>query len=121
MKFKAQKRKNFMNINGNKMVIYEVNIVVAADVFLKYKDWLKSHIRKMLAFPGFLRAQTLQEEKENDDLNKYLTVQYELQSLEFLNDYMENHAEKLRQEGLAAFPGKFTITRRIFQVLNVCR
>ena len=109
-----------MTINGNKMVIYEVNIIVAADVFPQYKDWLKSHIRKMLAFPGFLRAQTLQEEKEHDALNKYLTVQYEVQSLEFLNDYTENHAEKLRQEGLAAFPEKFTITRRIFQVLNVC-
>ncbi len=103
------------------MVIYEVNIIVAVDVFPQYTDWLKLHIRKMLAFPGFLRAQTMLEEKENDALNRHLTVQYEVQSLEFLNDYMENHAEKLRQEGLATFPGKFTITRRIFQILNVCR
>lgn len=102
------------------MVIYEVNIIVAADAFLKYKDWLKSHIRKMLAFPCFLRAQTLQEEKENDSLHKYITVQYEVKSLELLNDYMENHAEILRQEGLAAFPQKFTITRRIFRILNIC-
>lgn len=102
------------------MVIYEINLDIDVDIFAEYMLWLKEHIQKMLKFPGFVKALTLQEERADQE-RKYITVQYSVESLEILNDYMAKHANRLRQEGLDRFANKFKISRKILVPLAKAR
>ena len=61
----------------------------------------------MLKFPGFARAEILEEESEN------LSVRYYLTSRQDLEDYLQNHAEKMGGEGVLKFKDKFSAKRRI--------
>lgn len=99
------------------MIIYEINLVVEQDIFSEYMLWLAEHIQKILKFPGFSRALTLQE-KNSEQEHQHIRVQYSVETQDFLNDYLTNHANRLRQEGLEKFANKFTISRKIFQTLG---
>jgi hypothetical protein len=105
------------------MVIYEVNFQIAADIFDDYLRWLIIHVKKMLEFPGFIEAKYLKE-YSIDEINPlqinfiHLTVQYFIDNKEHLRSYLQNDAPRMREEGLQLFPGKFTATRRIFEILE---
>ena len=105
------------------MVIYEVNLQVAADIFDEYLRWMIIHVQKMLTFPGFIEAKYLKEyavEEVNPlQLNFiHLTIQYFIDTKEHLSHYLQHEASRMREEGLQLFPGKFTATRRVFEILE---
>lgn len=103
------------------MVIYEVNLSIDNEIFKDYKAWLDAHILEMLKFPGFLNATVLNELREGAELDnqKHLTVQYQLQSEEDLQSYFNEHAAKMRGDGVNRFKGRFSATRRTFEVESV--
>lgn len=43
------------------MVIYEVNLSIDEEIYEQFKSWLKSHVKEMLQFPGFIKAQILRK------------------------------------------------------------
>lgn len=98
------------------MVLYEVNLKIASDVFEEYMSWLKVHVKEMLSFDGFESAKYLTNSEQNDPGFVKVTMQYFVDSLDDLNDYLENHSQKMRSEGTAKFPNKFSASRRIFNV-----
>lgn len=99
------------------MVLYEVNLSVNHEIYQDYKHWLNEHIQQMLKFPGFVKATVLRQTIDNDtDSQKKLTIQYQLESTEHLQEYFKRHAQKMRAEGVIRFEGKFTATRRIFEI-----
>ncbi len=97
------------------MVIYEVNLSIDQDIYKDYKHWLDAHIQEMLTFPGFFNATVMhQSMKDDSDRQKHLTVQYQLESAEDLQNYFSEHAPKMRGDGMKRFAGRFSATRRTF-------
>jgi len=105
------------------MLIYEVNLTVDDDVAAAYAGWLSEHIQKVMTIKGFSGAQWFfrvpgEEGLENSD-KKHWTVHYMVESQEDLDNYLANHAPKIRQEATDLFGGKFTIERRVLHLLSV--
>ena len=98
-------------------VIYEVNLSVSAHVLEEYVPWLEQHVEEMLSIDGFESAQLLKvcEPPEADDRVGF-TVQYQLEDRCAMEDYLLNHADRMRQTGVDEFGQYVTATRRIFVV-----
>ena len=96
------------------MVIYEVNVAVDPGVADAYAAWLAPHIGEVLAVPGFVSADWWAVEADGDDRPRVRwCVQYRVESRGALQAYFDEHAERLRGDGLARFGGRFQATRRI--------
>eukprot|EP00299_Pterocystis_sp_00344_P007540 c248_g1_i1.p1 GENE.c248_g1_i1~~c248_g1_i1.p1 ORF type:complete len:349 (+),score=95.06 c248_g1_i1:42-1049(+) len=97
-------------------VVYEVNVDVDEDIADQFQTWLHHHIKEMIAIPGFTGAFCAEVEKTDaNEKKRKWTIQYRLVSRQALEDYFTNHAARMRADGLARFPGKFTAIRRIYQ------
>ncbi len=93
------------------MVIYEVNIEVDGAAAEEMAVWMKTHVREMLEFDGFEGATWYFLDPEAG--RQRWSIHYQVDSWKHLNDYFENHAEAMRQDGLNRFGGKFSANRRI--------
>ncbi len=98
-------------------VVYEVNIEVDNAAAGEYRRWLDEHIDEILALPGFIDARI------HDVLDPpaaagrvALCVHYLLHDEAALDDYLREHAPRLRAEGQAKFGGRFHATRRILRL-----
>ncbi|MFO8840745.1 DUF4286 family protein [Legionella pneumophila serogroup 1] len=100
------------------MVVYEVNLSIDNDIYKEYKGWLDEHIQEMLKFPGFVNATVMHQSLDSNrsDNQTHITVQYQIESVEDLQNYFEEHAPKMRGDGVNRFNGRFTATRRTFEV-----
>jgi DNA-directed RNA polymerase subunit L len=98
------------------MVVYEVNLKILASVFDDYVNWLSHHVRDMLKLDGFQRAKYLSEHPSREDDSIKLTVQYEVDTIANLQNYLDNHSKHMRDDGINKFPDQFSATRRIFEV-----
>ncbi|MGI9276519.1 MAG: DUF4286 family protein [Endozoicomonas sp.] len=99
------------------MIVYEVNCLVNQSIFEKFKEWLPSHIKLLLAIEGFISAETYQI-LEDDQLSRKnntlgISIRYYLKDEKTLSNYIKNHAEKLRKEGKDQFGSQFTAYRRV--------
>lgn len=92
-------------------VLYKVNLIVSNEVIDQYLIWLENHIKEMLQFNGFQDASFEIVSKDNE-MTTILAV-YKVASRKDLEDYFENHAERMRGDGLKHFGGKFTASREI--------
>ena len=103
------------------MVIYEVNLSIDNEIYQDYKIWLDEHILEMLKFDGFLNATVMRQSVNADesDAQTHLTVQYQVERAEDLQTYFTEHALKMRGDGVKRFEGRFTATRRTFEVESV--
>lgn len=102
------------------VVIYEVNLTIEASVAGEYRHWLKNHIQEILRLDGFLSADwfdvgALREEPANA---KHWTIQYRLKDQISLDNYFNNHAPRLRQDGLDRFGSKFQASRRVMTLVE---
>lgn len=97
-------------------VIYEVNLDIDAGVEGDYRAWLRQHIAEILALPGFTGARQFDvREPQAADGRVLLCVQYTLVDEAALQDYLRDHAPRLRADGMARFGGRFVATRRVLQ------
>lgn len=99
-----------------KRVIYEVNIEVDAAAHDDYRAWLHEHIAEILALPGFAGAKLFDVLEPPPSAGRVgLCVQYALKSREALDDYLRDHAPRLRADGMSRFGGRFQATRRVLR------
>lgn len=98
------------------MIMYEVNLKIAAEIYDSYRLWLRPHLQEMLQFEGFTSAKVLEQLNEDDGTFRLITVQYTITSMDDLNAYLDNHATIIREDALRQFPGGFTANRRVFIV-----
>lgn len=95
-------------------IVYEVNIEVDASAHDDYRIWLRDHIADILALPGFTGAKMFEVLDPLPSAGRIgLCVQYALKERAYLDDYLRDHASRLRAEGLARFGDRFLATRRI--------
>lgn len=96
-------------------IIYEVNLKVAQTIALEYLSWLHDHVREMLQLVGFLEGVIYEEVLDNQECR--LVVHYKMASEEALQQYFEQDAPRMRQQALARFGDKVSISRRILRPL----
>lgn len=99
------------------MIIYEVNLLIDSEIEQTYRVWLDAHVREILALPGFIDAEIL-EEKTSEAGKIALSVRYRLSSQADLDSYLADHAPRLRAEGQNKFGGRFSASRRILRSIN---
>lgn len=98
-------------------VIYEVNLDVDADIETDYRIWLRDHVAQILTLPGFIDACVFDVVDPQPATGRIaLCVHYRLTSDAALHAYFEQHAPRLRADGLTRFGGKFTASRRVLRV-----
>lgn len=99
------------------MVIYEVNITVDNSIFQKYLAWLKQHLIEMLEIDGFCDVRTYIVESNNDIKNntrtKQIVVNYKVESLQKLQNYLDHVAARMRSSTKDLFGDHISITRRV--------
>ena len=101
------------------MIVYEVNCLVDTKIKEAFMEWLPSHIRELLAIDGFISAETYLIQ-EDDQLSARkdsfgLSVRYYLKNQNALNNYLDNHAARLRQDGKNRFAEQFSAYRRVLK------
>lgn len=97
-------------------VIYEVNIEVDGAVHDDYRRWLRDHVAEILALPGFKGAKVFEVLEPPPSAGRVgLCVQYTLQDRAALDDYLRDHAPRLRADGVARFGDRFQASRRVLR------
>jgi len=95
-------------------IIYEVTLHVDADIEHEYDTWLEGHIREMHELPGFVGSEKFSIEPEEDSPAQVgRVIHYRLENREAFDDYLRDHADRMRDEGIKRFAGRFTASRRI--------
>ena len=97
----------------NMSVAYEVNLFVERGIEADYRAWLEKHIAEILALPGFLDAKSFDVQQDDSADTVAISVQYRLESRAALDNYFEQHAARLRADGVARFGDRFRANRRV--------
>lgn len=99
-------------------VIYEVNLSVQKEIADEYRTWLGSHVREMLALPGFTGARILEIVEDAGGTETTFCTQYELVDQAALDDYLRVHAGRMRADGISRFGDRFRASRRVLRDLG---
>ncbi len=101
------------------MVIYEVNLNIDEDIYPEFTVWLREHANAMLQFPGFIQASLFKQEQDDAADQEKLTIQYQIENRADLQRYLIESSPKMQEDGIKCFKGKFSATRRIFEVQGI--
>lgn len=86
------------------MVVYEVNLEFDVAIATAYRAWLAAHIREILGLPGFVSAQVHEVTEPLPTAGRVgISVRYLVRDAQSLDDYLREHAPRLRAEGLERF------------------
>ncbi|HEY2347205.1 MAG TPA: DUF4286 family protein [Xanthomonadaceae bacterium] len=98
-------------------VIYEVTVHVRREVADAYIAWLRAHVAEIVALPGFEDAElhALFDEAADD---AGWCVRYRLRDRVALDDYLRDHAPRLRADGIARFGDAMRAQRRVLLPLD---
>lgn len=97
-------------------VLYEVTLHAQPAIVDDMRAWLPVHIAEMLALPGFVDAR-LSELLPAEAGTTVFCCHYRLRDAAALDDYLREHAARMRDDGLRRFGDGFSAQRRILRVL----
>lgn len=98
-------------------VIYEVNLDIDAGIETDYRAWLRDHVARMLALPGFVDARMTEVLDPAPAPGRVVfCVHYRLHDEAALRDYFDHHAAGMRGDGMARFGDQFRASRRVLRV-----
>ena len=96
------------------MVIYEITVFVRAELAREYEKYMRGqHISDLLA-TGYFQGASFSRSAPN----RY-RICCEALNQNSLDDYLKNHAERLRADFLAHFPEGVEIVREVWEVLQI--
>lgn len=97
-------------------IVYEVNIDLDAAIENEYRQWLRHHVAEILALPGFLEAQVFDVLDPAPAAGRVaICMHYRVRNEAALQEYFEQHAARLRADGIARFGGRFSASRRVLR------
>lgn len=104
--------------NASAALIYEVNLDLDAAIADDYLIWLREHIAHLCTLPGFLGARLHTVSDPAAEAGRVaLSVHYRLRDQAALDDYLREHAPRMRADGISRFGGRFNASRRVLQPL----
>ncbi|MGH8307525.1 MAG: DUF4286 family protein [Gammaproteobacteria bacterium] len=101
---------------ANDPLIYEVTLDVKRRAAKRFDAWLKLHMRDMLTLPGFLDARLLPPDQVPAGTDPGIlrrVVQYRLASRADLENYLGQHAARMRAESVRYFGKQVRASRRL--------
>jgi len=93
------------------VILYEVRLDVDAEIAQEFREWLGAHVREIIELKGFLHADIFAEPREFGRVG--WCTHYWLIDREALDDYLRDHAPRMRAQGQQRFPGGFAAERRV--------
>lgn len=100
------------------MIIYNVTINVDDSVHDEWLTWIKEHIPQVLATGKFTEAKLTKVLVDEEMGGTTYSVQYRAKSREDLEAYYTEHADRLRQDGLARFADKMLAFRTELEIVD---
>lgn len=100
------------------MYIYNVTINVDDSIQNEFLQWIKIHIKDVLATGKFISARLVQVLVEEEMGGTTYAVQYTAKSKEILDQYYKDDAPKLRQDSLKKFADKMLAFRTELKVIE---
>ncbi|GAA5068444.1 DUF4286 family protein [Lysobacter panacisoli] len=108
-----------MSTGDDARVVYEVSLDLDASIADAYRAWLDAHVREILALPGFIDGRVSEViDPAAAEGRVGLCVHYTLRDAAVLDDYLREHAPRMRAEGQARFGGRFLAQRRVMRVVS---
>jgi len=101
------------------LTVYEVTLSVDKDVEDTFVEWLRHHIDDMLKLENiFLSAEgfKIEENVAAPTTKVEFVVQYRCAHRGCLEEYLAKYAAHMRSDALKRFEGKFSASRRIYQL-----
>ena len=99
-------------------IIYEVNLSVQNTHAERFAAWLRPHMEEMCSFDGFIGSKWYIDHERCTASETAWTIHYVLVDVSFYERYCNEHADRMRQEGIDLFSGVFTANRRILHLKN---
>ena len=100
------------------MIIYNVTIKVETGTADAWVEWMKSEHLADLMSTGLFTGHRLCRLLEQDEADGVTySVQYFCEGMEQYNNYIDNHAEKMRDKGFKMFGGKFIAFRTVMETI----
>ena len=102
-------------------LVYEVNLEFDRVIEGDYRAWLATHMRDILALPGFTGAEVFEVLDPPPTAGRIgLSVRYFMRDRAALDDYQREHAPRLRAEGLERFGEEgVRIRRRVLRDTSI--
>ena len=101
------------------MIVYNVTIKVHESIKAKWLQWLKDeHIPDVINTGCFTHAVILRLMEVDETEGPTYAIQYHAESKGLYNNYIENHAAKMRQKGYDKWGDQFIAFRSVMQVVN---
>lgn len=88
------------------MYIYNVTINVEESILEDWLQWIRPHILEVLKTGKFVSAKFTQVLIEEEMGGRTFSIQYTAKSMEDIQAYYAEDADKLRQDGLLKFGDK---------------
>ncbi len=100
------------------MIIYNVTINVDDSIHDEWLNWIKIHIPQVLSTGKFTEAKLTKVLVEEEMGGTTYSVQYRAKSRQDLDAYYQQHAERLRQDGLKRFADKSLAFRTELEIID---
>lgn len=100
------------------MIIYNVTANVDDSIHEEWLTWIKEHIPQVLATGNFTEAKLTKVLIEEEMGGVTYSIQYRAKSREDLDNYYQNDAERLRNEGLSKFADKMLAFRTELEIID---
>lgn len=101
------------------MFIYNVTIKVERSIHDAWLQWLKEeHVPELINTGCFTHAVILHLLEADDEEGVTYAVQYHAESKALYNQYIQKHAEEMRNKGFAKWGNQFIVYRTLMQVVN---
>ncbi len=102
------------------MIIYNVTLKVNNDVADEWVAWMKAtHMKDLMDTGLFIdcRLCRLMNTAEPEDDGSTFTAQYSCDTIEHYNKYIDEHADRLREDMLKLYAGKFVAFRTLMETV----
>lgn len=100
-------------------VVYEVTLRVQAGIADEFAGWLRTHVREMLALPGFVGARVGRQQAPAPAPGEVVfTCWYQLVDAAALEAYLAGDAARMRADGIARFGDRFSASRRVLEAIE---
>ncbi len=100
------------------MIVYNVTIKVDNEVADTWVSWMKSeHMPELMSTGLFIDCRLCRLLEQDEAEGVTYTAQYSLAAMDQYNDYIEIHAEKMRDKSFKLFGGKFAAFRTVMEVI----
>lgn len=100
------------------MIIYNVTLKVETEVADEWINWMKTeHIQDLLDTGLFTECRLCRLLEQDETEGVTFSAQYACPDMTAYNNYIDNHAQSMRDKGFARFGGKFVAFRTVMEVV----